>query len=174
MRRKICYLVQCHRSAAYTRELFALLYSPRHIFLIHSDRKCPPELTALVSALSDAFENVHRLDSRLVSWGGYSQVDLLISAVNHLLSLALDWSHLVVLSEQHLPLYPSDQIAAQLPPGESLIHSSRVGDLSEAARIDVRHRFTMQYREVPGVGPFADGMSKLPEGFNDDLHHGSN
>ena len=31
-----------------------------------------------------------------------------------------------------------------------------------------------RYREVPGVGPFADGMSKLPEGFNDDLHHGSN
>ena len=142
--------------------------------MIHADRKSPPELSLLISELSEAFANIHLLDSRLVSWGGYSFTELLLCAVDRLLPLSTDWSHLVVLSEQHLPLYPPDQIAAKLPAGESLIHSNKVSDLGEAGRIDVRHRLSMHYLELPGVGPFASGVSVLSESFFESLHHGSN
>ena len=173
-RRKIVYLLQCHNSAAQVRQLFAALYSPHDIFLIHPDRKCPSELSHLAGALTAAYRNVHLLERKFISWGGYSQVNMLLCAIAHSLSLDVEWSHIVVLSEQHMPLWPPDQIAARLPIGESLIEYNKVSEMPEGGRLDVHHRFDMQYRELPGVGPLIDGIASLPDGFLGRLYHGSN
>jgi hypothetical protein len=80
----------------------------------------------------------------------------------------------VVLSEQHLPLASPEEIAARLRPGQSLVPYTRFADLSPPSRVDVLHRFSMAFQELPGVGPLIRTRSGLDEGFYDRLCHSNN
>jgi hypothetical protein len=46
--------------------------------------------------------------------------------------------------------------------------------MSEAEQADIRHRFGMLYRELPGVGPFALADIEQNDTFLDNLRHASN
>ena len=173
-RQQIVYFIQCHRSATQTRQLFTALYSPGDIFLIHADLKCPPDLSDFAVSLTNSYSNVYLLDKELISWGGYSQARLLLRAIEYTLRLYTDWSHIVILSEQHLPLCSPDKIASALAAGESLIKFQKVSEMYPGGRSDVLHRFGMNYRELPGVGSFVDGTSTSSQQFIAELYHGSN
>jgi hypothetical protein len=174
MVKELAYLVICHQSAAHVADLLASMYTPDDIFLIHCDRKAPTQLQALVDTLVATFHNVHRLEGTLVSWGGFSQAEIVLRAAHVALGLSNRWSHLIPLSEQHIPLCPPAQIREEFAEGESLIDARRFSDMSEAEQTDILHRFGMLYRELPGVGPFALANIERDDIFMDRLRHASN
>src|SRR5579862_6061865 len=103
-RRGIVYLVLCYGFPNELRDLFRILYHPADHYILHCDTKGPPPLRGLVRQLAASFPNVHRIQDRLCSWGGYSLVDATLRGIDHALDTIPDWSHLVLLSEQHLPV----------------------------------------------------------------------
>jgi len=174
MVRELTYLIICHQSAAHVADLLACIYTPDDFFLIHCDRKAPARLQTLVDTLAATFDNVHRLESALVAWGGFSQADIVLRAARAALGLSGRWSHLIALSEQHIPLQPPARIREAFAEGESLIDARRLIDMSEAEQADIQHRFGMLYRELPGVGPFALADIERNDIFLDQLRHASN
>lgn len=172
--RRLVYLIQCHHSARYLADLFACLHTPANVYIINVDSKAPTGLHTLAARLGSAYPNWHVLRSDPISWGGFSQAEILLRAVDALPSLGDDWSHLVVLSEQHLPLASQAEIAARLRPGQSLVPYTKFADLSAPSRQDVLHRFSMCFQELPGVGPMIRARSDLDAGFHDRLCHSNN
>jgi hypothetical protein len=173
-RQRLVYLIQCHQSARFLADLLACLHRPADVYIINVDSKAPAGLRALAARLGSAIPNLHVLPAVPISWGGYSQAEIVLRAVDALPSLADDWSHLVVLSEQHLPLASPEEIAARLRPGQSLVPYSRFADMPPAGRRDVLHRFSMAFQELPGVGSFVRARSSLDESFHDRLCHSNN
>lgn len=172
-RRRVVYLLLCHGFPHYLHLLFRALYRPDDHYVIHCDAKSAPALRVLARQLAGAFANVSCIEERLCSWGGYSLVDATLRGIDHALATLADWSHLVLLSEQHLPVHSADEIAARLEPGVSLVQGNPLGSMHAAAAADVRQRFAMTYRELPGVGSFAWQRGKTPEAVFARVHHGS-
>lgn len=171
---RILYLIQCHASASFAKLLFRSIYCKDHLYVFHFDRKAPVELAALVFGLSQAFSNVLQLDSEFISWGGYSQIDILVRAIKRFTVEDGEWTHLIVLSEQHLPLLDQISISSALQPNISWVDAAEFSNMHKAAQEDILHRFDMTYQEVPGVAPFAKHKAILPTGFLDSLKHASN
>jgi hypothetical protein len=171
---ELVYVIMCHRSAAHVADLLACIYTPDDHFLIHADRSAPAKLHALADHLTSTFANIHRLESAWISWGGFSQADIVLRAIWAALQLSDNWSHLVPLSERHLPLQPPAQLRAAFGEKESLVEARQFWTMDEAAQADIRHRFGMLYRELAGVGPFAVAPIDIQDDFLDRLHHASN
>ena len=134
-KRRLVYLIQCHHSARYLADLFACLHRPSDVYIINVDSKAPAGLRTLAAMLGSAYPNLHVLPSDPISWGGFSQAEIVLRAIDALPSLGDGWSHLVVLSEQHLPLASPEEIAARLTPGQSLVPYTRfTGSVAAIAR----------------------------------------
>jgi hypothetical protein len=86
-------------------------------------------------------------------------------------ALGGDWSHLVVLSEAHLPLRPPE--AMDFIAGVSRIDAAPVAQAHATVRADVMHRLRVRYRELPGVGMFPVGPATVPDSLMHALHQGT-
>lgn len=172
-RNPVLYTILCHSDISHICDLFRYIYSPDDIFLFHADSKSNINLIKAIEIIELQFENVYILESQLCSWGGYSLVEVLLQAIDRSLSIDNNWSHLILLSEHHIPLYSSEEIFYRLTPGVSWIDASRVNEMPVGGRDDVRQRFSMYYQELPGVGPFATHPRIVPSEVWDQLYHGS-
>ncbi|MGA9867861.1 MAG: beta-1,6-N-acetylglucosaminyltransferase [Acetobacteraceae bacterium] len=169
----VAYFVLCHSSRPFLLDLFRHLYSEENLYVLHCDQKAPADLHDLASGLSASFRNVEKLPSRLCSWGGFSLVSATLDAMGYALIAQHRWDHFVILSESHLPLMSPDEITKQLQLGVSYIETWPVEKFPESGKSDIRHRFTLRYRELPGVGSFGGGRQALPVQWPDKLYHGS-
>ena len=147
----VAYFILCHRSRRTVADLFRYLFNPDDVFLIHADRKAPPDLHAFVAALAGHFDNVHVLPAQFCSWGGFSQAGITLDAMVLALDRLPGWRHFIPLTEQHLPLHPTTAIHAALADGVSWLEAVQVATMYPGAREDVGHRFARRYRELPGV-----------------------
>jgi hypothetical protein len=172
-RRSIVYLLLCFGFPNEFFELFRILYNSTDHFVIHCDAKSPAALRGLVRQLAASFPNVHCIEPRLCSWAGYSLVDATLRGIDHALEKFPQWSHLAVLSEQHLPLRSPDEIAAALRPGVSRFDVERVATMDAERRDLIAQRFAYTFRELPGVGCFALRRADQLGSFLDQLYHGS-
>lgn len=168
------YFITCHASVACVRDQFRTLYRPEHRLLYHVDAKAPAALHETVRRLGEAFPNVAVLPSRHYAWAGYSQVATTLEAIDHALGAGPDWSHLVVLSEQHCRLRDEAGLAAALEPGISYVDATPFGAMNPGSQADIAHRFSMDYRELPGIGSFGVVPVEPDPDFLARLRHGSN
>jgi hypothetical protein len=168
------YFITCHASAACVRDQFRTLYRPEHLLLYHVDAKAPAGLHETVRRLGEAFPNVVVLPSRHYAWAGYSQVETTLRAIDRALAAERDWAHLVVLSEQHCRLRDEADLAAALEPGVSYVDSTPFGAMNPVSQADIAHRFSMEYRELPGIGSFGVAPRPHDPDFLARLRHGSN
>lgn len=169
----IAYFILCHSSRPFLLELFRSIYDDENLYIVHCDRKSPPELLELATRLASSFENVRSLPNRLCSWGSFSLVSASLDGMNCALREGRNWSHFAILGESHLPLWSPDQVKERLEPGVSYAEVWPVAELPESGKADVRHRFALRYRELPGVGSFGSGPQALPRQWPERLYHGS-
>jgi len=108
----ICYVLFCFRNSDYVAFLLASMFRSEDIFLIHVDQKAPIHLKLYIDAVSAKYSNILRIGSRDYSWAGYSHVKISIETAAIALQLPMKWTHLIFLSEQHLPLKSPSYIAA--------------------------------------------------------------
>jgi len=166
----LAYLLMCHRMPGAVADLLRAVWRPEHLYIVHVDAKAGEAVRATVAHFAE-LPNVHVLPAQLCSWGGWSLVEVLLRGVVRAVALGDDWSHLIVLSEAHLPLRPPE--AMNLMPGVSRIDAAPVATAHALARADVMHRLQARYRELPGVGMFPVGPASVPPALADALYHGS-
>ncbi len=168
------YFITCHASVANVRDQFRSLHRPEHLLLYHVDAKAPAALHETVRRLEAAFPNVTVLPSRHYAWAGYSQVATTLEAIDRALATGPDWSHLVVLSEQHCRLRDEAELGAVLEPGVSYVDMTPFAAMGPGPQADIAHRFSMDYRELPGIGSFGIVPVAPDADFLGRLRHGSN
>ncbi len=173
MTQRLVYVVLCHHSAASVVDLFRCIWRPQHHYILHADAKSAASLRETVARLAAAFPNVHALAGAPCSWGGWSLVRTTLRAIDHAITLPTGWSHVVLLSESHVPLVAPEAAAAMLAPGVSYLDAEPVSDYGPPGRSDVMHRFAARYEELPGVGMFAAAPRAQSAKFTDMLNHGS-
>jgi hypothetical protein len=147
-----CYLVLADKSADAVVALLRYLWRPENTYVLHADRKAPAALHGALAALAGAFGNVLLVPPGLCSWGGFSLVAAELAGLT--VALTRDWTHLLIVSETHLPLRAPEVVRAALPPGRCLLDIAPFA-AKPAAAGDLRHRIAYHYREVPGVGAYA-------------------
>ncbi|WP_203156358.1 beta-1,6-N-acetylglucosaminyltransferase [Methylobacterium aquaticum] len=142
--------------------------------VIHYDVKSPENLKKFSTRISEHYENILTIPSINCSWAGFSQVQVYLNSIRAALSHNVDWSHVVFLSEQHLPLKHPDEIASILSQTRSLVPAYQTSQMTGYPRADIESRFSACYKELPGVGGFAIDIVDRSEEFYDDIYHGSN
>lgn len=169
----VAYLILCHSSRSFLLDLFRYIYRKSDAYILHCDKKSPAGLHELTSQLAGSFENVNSLPSRFCSWGAFSLVSTTLEGMTYALNHLPRWDHLAILGESHLPLVSPEMIGERLKSGVSYISTWPVASLPEGGKSDVRHRFSLRYRELPGVGSFGCERQVLPRQWPDKLYHGS-
>ena len=169
-----CYFLVCYDSVEFVSFLLASVYHSDDLFFIHCDIKAPYSLKSYVGRLSTKFSNVFVLESRNYSWAGYSHVQLSLEAIRLSLNRPMSWSHMVFLSEQHLPLMSRKNRLATVASKKTIVKISSIQSMGGEERLDVLNRFAVSYRELPGVGCFAARTVNRPSSFLDTIFHGSN
>jgi hypothetical protein len=169
----ICYLILCHNDAGFVSDLFRYIYEEECIVLLHADAKSPPALHNLIGDIAAGFDNAHALPARSCSWGGYSLTAVALDAISFALRLETKWTHIILLSEQHLPLLRTGDLVQRMEPGVSYAEAQLVSQIYPGGRADIMHRFARSYRELPGVGAFAQHRQQLREDWLRQLYHGS-
>jgi hypothetical protein len=163
-----CYLILADKSAEALVALMRTLWRAENTYVLHADRKAPAAVHAALAGLAGAFGNVLLVPPKLCIWGGFSLVAATLAGLA--LALARDWTHLLILSETHLPLRAPEAIRAALPLGRCLLDTTPFA-AKPAAAGDLRHRIAYHYRELPGVGNYAVAdRAAVPM---DGLWHGS-
>jgi hypothetical protein len=167
------YVILCHRSSNLLPDLFRAIYDRHDSYAIHVDSKAPQKLALLAQNLAHNFPNAGLLESRSCSWAGYSLVALTIDAVRTALIARSDWTHMVLLSEQHLPLLPARDIAAHFEAEVSYVEAHAVSAMNSLGQADVLHRFARRHRELEGVGSFPLERQSIDPAWLQQLQHGS-
>ena len=169
----LAYLLLCHRMPGAVADLLRAVWRPEHVYVLHADAKAGAALHATVARLADALPNVHVLPPNLCSWGGWSLVRTLLHGIAFAVARDARWSHLIPLSEGHVPLCAPEDAEAALLTGVSRIEATRVAELYPSGQADVRHRFRARYRELPGVGMLPTAPQALAPDLEESLHHAS-
>ncbi len=168
------YFIQSHQNHGYLKRIIRLCYSEQCLFVILIDSKAPAALHETAQALSDAFGNVILAPSEHVGWGGFSQVQALLNGIELALSASQNWSHFVLLGEQHLPLRRESENGNLLEPGVSYVSSIKYTDMNEGGKKDVEHRYSAICRELPGWGMFPTEGTDSRTWVTGNAQHGSN
>ncbi|KAI1292127.1 Xylosyltransferase oxt [Halotydeus destructor] len=87
------------------KRLIKNVYSPRHIYLFHVDKR-QDYLHRELKNLEMKFSNIHVMPQRLPTiWGGASLLKILLSAMKHLVRIENnDWDYFINLSESDFPI----------------------------------------------------------------------
>lgn len=102
----LAYHILAHKNP---RQVFRLLQCLDHhddLFIVHFDRRAPPELHAIGQAWASRRKNVIVQVSRNVEWGGPKISDLQIEAMGLALQHGRPWHHFINLTGQDFPLSP--------------------------------------------------------------------
>jgi len=167
------YLILCHRSNEQLLDLIKSIYRADDSYALHVDRKAPRPLALLGQNLAAKFPNISFVEQRNCSWGGYSLVAATLDAMGSALDASTDWTHFILLSEQHLPLLPVESLRACFEASVSYVQAQSVERMYPNGRADVMHRFARRYRELEGVGSFATQRQQPDSKWVSQLFHGS-
>ena len=107
---KIAYFILVHRFPEQFKRLFKAAYHPDNQYLIHLDKKAGEEICQDIQAFLAGYGDAHILKSTNVVWGGYSMVQAELNAMQHLLTLDIEWDYFINLSGQDFPLKSQEYI----------------------------------------------------------------
>lgn len=88
------------------RWLWKAIYSCNDVYCIHIDAKAPQPFHIEVREYVGSRPNVVYLESRSITWGGWSQVVAELDAMKLVLDLFDEWSYWINLSGQDYPIKP--------------------------------------------------------------------
>lgn len=108
------YHILAFKNPAQVARLLRVLHHAEDLFVLHIDRRAPPDLHALGRQLARTHANIVVQRPRAVVWGGAGISELQIEAMDFALGASSRWSHFVNLSGQDFPLGPRDRRLARL------------------------------------------------------------
>jgi hypothetical protein len=104
------YLIMVHHKPYQFEWLLNAVHHPDGVYLVHVDLKTWSGLkrdrrgtAARVRSLIEDKPNIRLMRPRSVNWGGWSQSQLALDAIDQLLDLDPDWTHFINLSGQCYP-----------------------------------------------------------------------
>ena len=156
-RRPVAYIILCHSSAESVEDLLQSIYNEIDVFIIHLDAKADRRTKEDIFSLVLNNQNLMLMPSAVCSWGGFSLVNAAVCGIARLLSHPVNWSHVILLSEQHYPLYDASTIANRLEENVSYFTAHSYNSYYTEGKLDIEHRFSKYFREIEGVGIFAAG-----------------
>jgi hypothetical protein len=122
---KPAYLIMVHHKPHQFEWLLNAVYDPQAVFLVHVDLKTRSGLKPdrrgtfeRVRELIACKPNIRLMRSRTVNWGGWSQSQLALDAIDQLLDLEGDWTHFINLSGQCYPTTSPEGIRDRLGSGD--------------------------------------------------------
>ncbi|MDE1147031.1 MAG: beta-1,6-N-acetylglucosaminyltransferase [Azospirillaceae bacterium] len=128
MSTSIAYFILAHSCVRQTIRLLKALYNPKDQFVLHVDkRSCPKVLDDLREA-TKGLENFSLISTRLCSWGGLSLVDATLDMMSLALQGKTSWSHGIILSGTHLPLWSPNKIRDWVQDGQSIMSWHQLPD----------------------------------------------
>ncbi|KAI0562042.1 Glycosyltransferase 14 [Gracilaria domingensis] len=116
---QIAYFVQVgNDSVALLERLFARIHSPRNVYIVHIDAKVDPELrngfAQLVKSSDRYKENVHLMESEMVTYKAVTMVLNTIAAMTLALEKHKSWDYFINLSGADYPLVSVEKQARLL------------------------------------------------------------
>lgn len=160
----LAYLILTHHKPRQFARLFDALYHPADRFLIHVDRKAPLAIRDAIARHVRGKPNVHHLQSRRITWGGWSVSEVQLDGIRALLARDKGWRWFVNLSGQDFPLKRRDTILAELQatPERNHIHCKSFDEFPEADREHLRWRLRHRFIEQNGDVMMAPGTPDRP------------
>ncbi|MEO8484800.1 MAG: beta-1,6-N-acetylglucosaminyltransferase [Betaproteobacteria bacterium] len=149
---KVAYLMLAHHKPRQFARVFAALYNPVDLFLVHVDRKATAQTHGAIAEVLAGRANVHCLRSRPLCWGGWSISAIHLEAIRVLLALDVEWRYFANLSGQDYPLKPADAIRAELAvqPDRNHVEAATIESFARADRNDLYRRMRSLHIEVAG------------------------
>ncbi len=156
---KLAYLILAHKNPNQLRRLMRAVYDPSHYYLIHVNIRGDEECHQVVREMAARHRNVKAMRSRGCTWGGYSFLDLELSAIRQLLDAEADWDFFINLSGQDFPLRTQPEIASYLAEHKGRNFMWIHDPLESGFWPDAAERLRYIYLEVP----YYEKLVKLPK-----------
>lgn len=119
---RLAYSISGYKLPNQFRWLMEAIWHPDDVFAVHIDAKTPASVFEAFRAAGAGRSNVRFVSREPVVWMGGGLVRAELRAMDTLLRMAPDFSHLVSLSAQDYPLRPRDEIVAALAAEPDLNH----------------------------------------------------
>jgi hypothetical protein len=116
---KLAYFIMCHKNSSQVARLIKAIYQKDNIYLLHTDLKSGENYLDELKSLCQSYDNVYFMDPIVVSWGGWSLVEVQNRAIKKLLELDQEWKYFINLSGQCYPLKSQNEIKAFLKESNS-------------------------------------------------------
>lgn len=135
---RFAYFILAHHRPEQLRLLVETIADARDLILLHVDCKSllgiKPERNGtwpMARRLAREYRNVVLMRPRFTNWGGWTLSQVLLDAIDIALARDPDWTHLINLSGQCLPIKPLDDIRSQ------------IGASGDLAFVELRHFSTL-------------------------------
>jgi hypothetical protein len=158
----LAFLILAHRLPSQVARLFAAMYHPDDIFVLHFDRRAPPALHAWGRELAGSHPNVHVLPARRIIWGGPVMGEVQVEAMAAALDGGTRWTHFLNLTGQDFPLKSRAEMIARFADAPEKSYLSWFDPLdsnrlwSNARERLTRYHLTWSWLHgllsIPGVG----------------------
>lgn len=111
---KIVYAIACHKNPEQVIRLMKAIYREDNLYFINIDKKSPPSFyEEIISSPIAAYKNIY-FTNQAIDWGGWSQVQIILDAIDRALVLSEEWTHLINISGQDFPLKNQEEIRKYL------------------------------------------------------------
>jgi len=164
MAKQLLYCLLTHNSPKQTLRLLQAIYNEHDQFIIHVDQAASADYRALIARITQGLANLRVVSTRTCSWGGFSLVRATLDM--HVVGMATNpnWSHALLLSATHLPVWSAERIRRWLHDGVSVLgwyDSPPAGDAGwlEAAK----SRIEWEFVEKQGEGNIRGAYLGEPE-----------
>jgi len=161
-RMRIAYLILSHVDPPQVVRLVKRLRGddPDCFVLVHHD----PQTSRLSARAFDGYERVAMLEPPMhVEWGGFTQVEVILRAMDYLVNDGPEFDRLVLLSGQDYPLASVGRLRERL-------ERSGDGELEHDGSAALHHRYLFAWYRLPRrlEGQLSDAIfSRLSGRFND-------
>lgn len=113
---KLAYLIAVHKNPDQIRDLVRAIKCRDNYYAVHCDRTSGKEFALQVREIfhTNVDDCAMFLKQRQCSWGGFSLIYVTLDGIRKLLEQSGDWSYLINLSGQCLPLRSQNEIREEL------------------------------------------------------------
>jgi hypothetical protein len=129
---KIAFHITGYKKPDQFNWLYKSIYNKSDLFIIHVDKKSPPEVHHGFRSIAKKHDNTHFIESIPIIWGGTGLIRAELSAIKEALRIDADWRYWINLTAQDYPLVSLDELRAKL-------HASWPGNFVECKALPDVH-----------------------------------
>jgi len=150
---KQIYLIHAHNHLAFLNYLINWLSGPQTLVYVNIDKKSGLDCSQIDPKARQIKKRVP------INWGAWSQCEATLNSLRQIKEEQAEYGHVIFLSGQDLPVYPTEYIAGQLQAGHQYINCTDINADWPQAKNRYRHfhqaELSRLYIRRPGLAGFA-------------------